>query len=278
VTLFTNIPKPSGTAFMKGLLDLGFAPAHILRARHRSPLLVHACLAVLACMCVAVGQTDRTRAPAVRSRGIGSVGVVPLDICVYHLTSGGIHEYDDKLSESARGSMAKEVAGRLKAHGMKWAFVDTSGPYGAALREVQAILGSIDRTVRSDDFGTTRIGGRIAERGYSVGSIRDLCEQSGIDALLVVWGYDEERTERRRQMIAGAIAGSVASAVVGALIGVGGHMAVPRSDICFLCAALVAPDGRVVWYNYALFGGGLSLADDSDARKATAELLEGLPD
>jgi hypothetical protein len=207
---------------------------------------------------------------------IASVGVLPFNIKSYHFTSGGVHEYNDAKTRMANSHFSNRIKQDLTQNGFNVTLIDSTHPDIALFREIKSQFMAVDRMIRLHIFGMQKFMVRIKNFDYTVGSVADICEKNNLDGLFVIWGYDEEMTQRRRKMIAGATAGSVASAIVGAFLGIGGNVAVPRSDFCFLCSAVINKDGRVVWYNCLPGEKKVDISHSADVQLLTSDLFRKL--
>ena len=204
---------------------------------------------------------------------IQHIGTLPMEIKSYHLTSGGLREYDDSLSNIAKGHTLKLVKSSLAKKGFTPNPISEDNADWESWNEIKKICRSVEGAIQLHIFGSKKFQKRINNFDYGIGSIENLCNSNNIDALLIIWGWDENRTARRRKMTGGAIAGSIARAVVGALIGFGGGVAVPRSDYSFISGMLINKEGKILWYNYYFEAGNTDISQLKHAEQCINELF-----
>lgn len=234
---------------------------------------------ILLVMCLLVSAFGQKR-PIVfpdSLKEITTIGVLPFNINSYHLTSGGIHEYDDSITRQANSHFMERIEHTFSENGFDVVFIDSTHPDEAAFREIKNHFQTVERMIRLHVFGIgQQFQTRIKDFDYSVGSIEEICERNNLDGLFIIVGWDEQMTARRRKMISGAVAGSVASAIVGAFLGFGGGIAIPRGDICFVCGGIVNREGRLIWYNYYSEQGKIDISDAEDVKKITGGFFKKL--
>lgn len=207
---------------------------------------------------------------------IENLAVLPLDIQSLHFTSGGIHEYNDAKSTQAKAHFKEELEKQLSEHNFNLTFIDTAHPEIDLFRTLYGQYLVVDRMIRLHVYGPQKFFKRINDFDYTLGSVEDICQRIGVDGLFIIWGFDEQMTKRRRKMIGGAAVGSAFSLLLGMLIGIGGNIAVPRGDACFLSAAIIGKDGKIIWYNYLHTANSIDISQPNDVQILTTDLLEKL--
>lgn len=229
-------------------------------------------LAVLASGLTGCATTNSGQHPAPRlaqpdGRPIGVIGVLPPDITLRELSAGGAAQQRDDWSESAR-EIARQTVGSLRPERFVY-YVDENVPddIGSEIEDVQALYRTIDLAVTLYHMGVAAPPTATGLRGQSLGSVDHIAALVDADALLLVFGLDDIFTTDRK-ILAGL--GVVAAAFTGV------HLQ-PSGGSAHISAALVAREGRILWFNRIGQEGISDLRTPEGVRRTLSRLLATMP-
>ncbi len=198
---------------------------------------------------------------------IQTTAIIPPSITLNQLTAGGVREQRDDWTQSARDA-ARDTLASMSPE--TWVYLrDTDLPpeIVAEIAEVQALYRAVDLNLTLFGNPMLRMPTLIGRFDFSLGSVDRICEATGSDALLLVYGEDDYFTGDRKALIA---LGVLASAFTGVYVA-------PASGAEHLSAALIARDGTILWYD-VLGAGQLGDLRKPEGVKATlTALLQTVP-
>jgi hypothetical protein len=201
-----------------------------------------------------------------RIRPVRVVGVLPPKVSVYEIAAGGTRELKDAWSEAARENVARALASGLASRKLEVKVLEPTPDTGAELEEVRLLY---EQVAPSIVFAT--YGDRFPEKrwsfDYSVGDVSALLDRTGVDALALVYGFDEISSGGRKTTQA-------VTAVALAALGV---VASPQGGMTMLYAALVDRTGTVIWFDVRGARGSFDLRDPQSAGALVGRVLLDLP-
>lgn len=201
-----------------------------------------------------------------RARYIHTIGIVVPRVSVYRLTAGGMAEFVEEWSEDSRNNLLSAVVEQLSGRITNFVMLEHDTLTVDVLDEVfaqyEAVAASIYGRVYIDEPLFTAHPKRFE---YSVGSVDDLTAGKGIDALLIVTGYDEISTYGRKALIA-------VGKITGILFG-----APPHKGATVVSMALLDRDGTILWCGELRELGNFDLRDSRSAYRAVRKILSSFP-
>jgi hypothetical protein len=96
---------------------------------------------------------------------------------------------------------------------------------------------------------------------YAIGSIEQILNSYGVDALLFVYGVDENASGGRKALIAAGIIAGV----------------IPRAGMTAMNMALVDKSGSILWFNVKRSEGRYDLRKTENATEFTKDILSDFP-
>jgi hypothetical protein len=202
------------------------------------------------------------------------LGILGAEVFLYDVSSGGIFEYRDDWSKLASRRAAISAALALTGMG----YDPTVVPDAAMTREIFTLKTKMryhclafrsrfygDRSMYVTAMNAATESARIRAFysstlvdtvKYSIGSADSLCNLSGVDGFVYVYGFQENRNFRRMRL-KGAAA-----------------VPVPDRGRTYVAAILVGRDGRVLWYKDIAVTGTVDLRDDKYSTGIVGALFE----
>lgn len=223
-------------------------------------------LAIMATLLPACAS--RTVRPDIRSRAprIHAIGIVPPRVSIYQLSAGGQRELIEDWSAQGRnnilGAAVRKLSGRKTALGIVELDTDTADELDEVFPLYEAIGDSIAGRSRS---GVPHFDRRPKRFEYSVGSLDRIAARHGVDAFLVMSGYDEISTSGRKALIA-------VGKITGILFG-----DPPPKGATAMTMALLDRDGAVLWFGNLEDEGGYDLRSGRSSTKAVEAVLKTFP-
>ncbi len=202
-----------------------------------------------------------------RSKKIKAPGLIPPDIKVYEFTAGGVQELRDDwcvqgksniLSELIEGFEKKEIQANIL-------FIDEDTK--EEMEGILALYRAVSESIGLHVYGPYVFPEKKSNFDYSIGSIEKILKEYNADAIIIVYGRDEQSTDGRNSL---KVAGIVASAFIGAYVG-------PRFDITSVSIAVVEPSGTILCYCKKKLVGGYSFVDTDSVSRFLEDIISNFP-
>ena len=235
-------------------------------SRRPSPRLLPAA-GILLCALLLPACAPRNVHPdiASRARSIRTIGIVRPDVSIYSLSAGGQLELNDEWSEAGRNNLLTAAVKRLARRATRLEVVQPDEGTAALLDEVRPLAAAISAAVGGQSYLGAPPFDRRGRFVHSVGSLGGDPERNGVDALLIMTGYDEISRYGRRALIA-------VGKITGLLVG-----EPPRKGATVITMMLLDRDGAVLWYAELREPGTFDLRSSGSAAKAAAQVLASFP-
>ncbi|MFP4162672.1 MAG: hypothetical protein ACLFQB_02885 [Chitinispirillaceae bacterium] len=229
-------------------------------------------------------------APGVRCYGpqftslessVKRVGILTPEIFSYDVSAGGIYEYRDDWSRKATEQVMTGSAEKLGANGRETVFLHDSADGFYRLKNKLRYHSS---AIQSTLYGENCLVTQIDSFTFSVGSLDSLCDLHGVDGFLYIYGYDEQFSPQRVQMLqSSANAKTARSACFGVLLGVlTGYFGFTRyqapPERTFVAAIIAQRNGKVKWYKHYFNGDDSDLRNSTDTGKILDAVMKGMTD
>ena len=231
--------------------------------------------------CVLPAASSRANARlAGRSRQIRTVALLPLEIKVYQIDAGGVHEEIATWSEQARENVITLVETELRAKmnaAVTIVNAESLAEERPILQETRALYSAVSTMILLHTYPNPNFAGYFFEEklrnfDYSLGSdVGDLA--SGADALLLLDAEDHIWTGGRQALQAlGDILGIGAAVVTRVVI-------IPQlAGGTTVRAALVdSRTGDILWINTIGAGGGRDLRDAASTKEWISQMFNDFP-
>jgi hypothetical protein len=201
-----------------------------------------------------------------RMRSIKTIGIVPADIRIYELSAGDTEELRDDWSDQGRENVIKAALTGLKNHNVQTKSLVIRKEYENEMEDVQDLYWAVSACILYYTYGDQGIPDKRKNFVYSVGPMKKFLDANGVDAVLLVSGYDEISTGGRKALRALSMVTSMITGVT------------KRSGMTGMSAALVDKSGSVLWYNIDVEEGGYDLRDADSAQGMVKLVLREFPE
>ena len=197
---------------------------------------------------------------------VSSIAIVPFRFDSYHLTAGGIREYNKSMSIAAQRQVGRQVERMLRDKGYVVTSIPDDRSHHGRWARMRHFYSVVSSQIQRNVFGNGRF--PFAERtfAYSVPPISDSLDGSAADAFLFIDGFDDRATRKREKRM-------VAAAVGAALTGIYVSSSV-SADRTFASCALVNRWGEIIWYFLYTDTGKIDMAQDGDCETFIGRLLD----
>ncbi len=199
-------------------------------------------------------------------RNIKTIGIIPADIRVYELSAGDVEDLRDDWSDQGRENVMKATLAGLKNHNIQARSLAIRKGYESEMEDIQALYWAVSDSILYYTYSERGIPEKRKNFVYSVGPMKKFLDAHGVDAVLLVNGYDEISTGGRKALRA-------LSMVTGIITGV-----TKRAGMTGMSAALVDKSGLVLWYNINVQEGGYDLRDADSAKGIVKLVLRDFPE
>ncbi len=201
-----------------------------------------------------------------RMRSIKTIGIVPADIRIYELSAGDTEELRDDWSDQGRENVMKAALAGLKNHNVRAKSLAIRKEFENEMEDVQDLYWAVSASILYYTYSEQGIPEKRKNFVYSVGSMKKFLDAHGVDAVLLVSGYDEISTGGRKTLRALSMVTSIITGVT------------KRSGMTGMSAALVDKSGSVLWYNIDVEEGGYDLRDVDSAQGMVKLVLREFPE
>ncbi len=201
-----------------------------------------------------------------RVRSIKTIGIVPADIRIYELSAGDVEELQDDWSDQGRENVMSAALAGLKNHNVQAKSLSIRKEFESEMEDVQALYWAVSSSILYYTYSEQGIPEKRKNFVYSVGPMKKFFDAQGVDAVLLVSGYDEVSTGGRKALRALSMFTSIITGVT------------KRSGRTGISAALVDKSGSVLWYNINVQEGGYDLRDVGSAKGMVNLVLKDFPE
>ncbi len=204
---------------------------------------------------------------------VRTIALLPVKFDWYHLTAGGIREYNEVMSSSARNQIERQVATLLQKKGYTVRILPDDPLPHAQWSRLRQFYSVVNNQIQMNVFGTGAFPDAESHFAYSVSPIPDSLNQVAADAFLFIDGFDDRATRQREKRAAAAAVGAViGAALTGYYVGSG----VP-ADRTFASCALVNRWGEIIWYFLYTETGKIDMVQNGDCESFFYNLLNCFP-
>lgn len=201
-----------------------------------------------------------------RIKSIKTIGIVPADIRIYELSAGDTEELRDDWSDQGRENIMRAALAGLKKHNVQTKSITIRKEFENEMEDVQDLYWAVSASILYYTYSEQGIPEKRKNFIYSVGPIKKLLDAHGVDAVLLVSGYDEISTGGRKALRALSMVTSIITGVT------------KRSGMTGMSAALIDKSGSVLWYNIDVEEGGYDLRDADSAQGMVKLVLREFPE
>lgn len=209
------------------------------------------------------------------------VAIIPPEMMSYSVTAGGVTEYRDDWSTESSQKIAKALKAALNTKGFQISILPPM-PADDSLRQVAVFMKLHTVVFNRRLYGPRAFRNDVENFDFSVGSVQPLCAKLGVDALLFVYGFEEnfstEHLERLNELARTRTSRSQFFGILSAVLtGYGSYKVyqVP-GELAWICGILVKCDGSVAWYHFTRNHDDLDLRDERDVRALVKDVSEDL--
>jgi len=226
-------------------------------------LLLILCLFLSSFGCAVIKSKAHSEFEA-RYRNIETFGLIPPDIEIYELTAGGVRELKDEWSDMGKENVINALMKKLKEKEIKVeSFIKDEN-----MEEALALYRAVSICIELHTQGPWSFPEKQKNFDYSIGSIEKILKENDVDALMIIYGSDEDTTGGRQALIALGVLASIATGVVVA----------PRAGTTTMDVALVDPSGTILWYKNKSSGASHALKKPEDATSFVDDIFSDFPE
>jgi hypothetical protein len=227
-----------------------------------------------------------------RSEKIKLLGLFPPDIKVIEFTAGGVQELRDDWSAQGKEKILSMLIEGLEKKGIQSEILSIGDDSKEEMEDILALYRAVSKSIdlhvygsyvspgimsyfdysMSKSIGLYAYGPYIfpekkSNFNYSIGSIEKILKEYNSDALIIVYGKDEQSTKSRKVL-------QFTSSFISALMGV---YAVQNQDITSVSIALVEPSGMILCYCSKSLFGGFSFTDTNSVSIFLDDIISSFP-
>lgn len=206
---------------------------------------------------------------------IKEVLILPAKFDCFHLTSGGIREYNYDMTTRSRKLIIEKVSKILTNH----SFTITTLPDNSYIEKwwvpLRHFYSVVNYQILKNVYGDSPFPNAVSTFSYTLPPIPDSLLYPSTDAVLFIDGFDDCATIKRQKSsnaAAAITAVSVASVVLG---GPGVFVSVPSDQTAASCA-LVDRSGNIIWYYRYRQEGDIDMTERIDVEQFFTTLLHQL--
>lgn len=213
------------------------------------------------------------------AKRIGTVTLLPPQVEVFYLETGGVREKRDEWSDQAKKniSVATEegVSDRITFKIKSLPESHLSDEVKSEIEETYALFDMVSFSILLHTYPQAGVlfEEKVKNFEYSLGEEVKRLKVEGADALLLLSGSDHVWSEGRKGLQAFAVLlGLGAAAGTGVMV-----IPVLGGGTQITAALLDAHSGTILWYNRVAAGAGYDLRDRESATELVKKLFEGFP-
>ncbi|HEX2959062.1 MAG TPA: hypothetical protein VHO70_19660 [Chitinispirillaceae bacterium] len=206
---------------------------------------------------------------------IKEVLILPVNFDCYHLTSGGIREYNYAMSSRSRKLITENVGRILSDHSFTVTTLPENSYFEKSWHPLRHFYSVVNLQILNNVYGTTPFPNAVSTFSYAIPPLPDSLLYPSTDAVLFIDGFDDcatRKREKNRGAAAALTAVSVASVVLG---GPGVFVSVPSDQTAASCA-LVDRNGNIIWYYRYRKEGSIDMCERKDVEHFFSTLLNQL--
>ena len=133
-----------------------------------------------------------------RSKDVKTAGLLSPDIKVYELTAGGMRELKDDWCAKGRENVQGALIQCLSETPLKIKPIIVEKKFEEEMVDIYALYRAVNASILSHTYGNFTFPEKMKKFDYSIGSIREIAQAYGAEALIFVYGTDEISTGGRR--------------------------------------------------------------------------------
>ena len=201
-----------------------------------------------------------------------TIGMIPPDVLLFELTTGGVTERIDEWSDAASKKFFEAATKNLKSSQVDVRLMEWRKETETEMEDVYYLFRAVSRSMRLNSTyrKLSDCGDEQTCRDFAVGPLDRLFAGQNIDAVLLIYGWNEiessGRTKARRASKAVAFVSAFGPVRVEAV----------RNPGTFVSMALVDRNGTVLWSTNTLTGKGYDLRDAQGVDELTRQMIARL--
>ncbi|NLD99151.1 MAG: hypothetical protein GX640_04700, partial [Fibrobacter sp.] len=211
---------------------------------------------------------------------IKRIAILNPEIYSFDVSEGGINEFRVDWSDIAKEKLAEALTVKLNSKGfIPTVIKDTES--GVCTDTVRAIIKIVTNEIQKRLYGKNSFYNQIEKFDYSTGSVSQICNLLNVDALLFVFGLDEnysvERIKNLSKTASVKTARSTIMAVISTILIGSGTIrtySVPFERTYLSCTE-VDTSGQIVWFKKYFEADGYDMRKPYDAAKLAQSITKG---
>ncbi len=202
-----------------------------------------------------------------RSKKINAPGLIPPDTKVYEYTAGGVQELRDDWCAQGKDNILNALIKGFEKKGIQINTLSIDEDTKEEMEDILALYRAVSTSIGLHAYGQFMFPEKKSNFDFSIGSIEKITKEYNSDAIIIVYGRDEQSTGGRNAL---KVAGILASAIAGTYVG-------PRGDITSVSIALVEPSGTILWYCIKSLPGGHDFTDPDSVSVFLEDIISNFP-
>lgn len=208
---------------------------------------------------------------------IRKIAIINPDLYVFDVSGGGVPEFRIDWTRQAEynlGEALKAQLGRIGADGMYFADMQNLPAIDAIVPFVKFTATIIQRHL----YGNNPFLNQLDSFEYSTGPLLELCNYLQVDAVMFVFGSDENFSDLHKTTLKKSVSVKNVKSVIAAILLGPGNLNIYSIPLerTFICCLIADNNGKVIWYRQYLKSDGSDLRKTSDASKIARQVLNGL--
>lgn len=222
-----------------------------------------------------------------RSKDIKTHLLILPDIKVYEFKLPDKLELRDDWSEMARENVTKAVIESLNEKQVVIKTItDRDKDFEEELKDITSLYNAVNASIQlhtSLFYSKEKnliLPEKVKDFDYSIGSIEKILKKYSADSLILVQGYDEISTgKRKRAIVAGHLLNITEVVVIAGAAGAGVAVVpsfidnVPRRGMTAISIAVADSSGAILWHNFIADYGGYDLRKYKSTKKFIKDAL-----
>jgi len=144
----------------------------------------------------------------IRAVSIQKPVLIPPEVGMYELSSGGVIMLRDDWSSVGRKNLQNAILGYFKDKQYNVKLIEMDSQTAREMKEVQALYRLVHKTMDQHAFGHHQNRGTNDRFDFSVGSLEEILQKLDADAMIFVTGYDQVFNTGHKALIDFAVADS----------------------------------------------------------------------
>jgi hypothetical protein len=208
------------------------------------------------------------------------IAILKPDLYTYEVSGGGIPEFRSDWSQIGEKKLAEALQKQLGKKGFEGVVVLDSEDV-STIDTIASFVKFTAKIIQKHLYGENPFITQIDTFDYSTGSLVEYCNRFEVDAVMFLFGSDENYSSLRKEVLKRAAAVKSAKSAFWATIsmilfrsGTYRTYSIPL-ERSFLCCVVADVQGKIIWYKKYLESDGSDMRLNADVEKIAAKIVNG---